>query len=144
MKKLLFTIITVLALSHGAKADDIFTATLLDHVMTVTQIKSGETTLALVDSVVQIGSYNKLSILDLQAGFSNNVKPESNEAAGANWMVGGFFKISTLLKDKIHFPDQWKFLNSLEHGPVYFYDLRTKKDFVGYQIGLAFGLNPKN
>lgn len=127
-----------------SKAQDIFTATLIDHVMTVTQIKNGETDLALVDSIIQIGKINGGSILDLQAGFGTTVTPDAGDPTGANLLVGGFFKVSSFMKGYVKYPDQWKFLNSIEHGPVYFWDFREKRDFVGYQIGLAFGLNPKN
>lgn len=125
------------------KSEDLVSLTLLDHVMAVTQFRSGETNIALVDSIVRIGSTNGESVFDLQAGFNSNVKPDSGEVAGANLIVGGFFKVSSLVKDKIKFPDHWKFLNSIEHGPVYFYDLRDKDDFIGYQVGLAFSLQPR-
>lgn len=143
MKKILILAVFML-MSIQVKAEDIITSTLLDHVMTVTQFKNGETKLALMDSVVQIGTLNGSSILDLQAGFNSETKPEPNDPAGINWVGGGFFKVSTLLKDKVHFPEHWKFLNSIEHGVVYAYDFREKKDFLGYQVGLAFQLSPKS
>lgn len=142
MRKKMIVGLLFLLMASSAKADNLIVATLLDHVMTVTQFKSGETKLALMDSVVQIGSVNNESILDLQAGFSGETKPEPGEASAANVVVGGFFKVSTLMKGKVNFPEQWKFLNSIEHGAAWNYDLREKDSFFCYQVGLAFGLNP--
>lgn len=119
-------------------------ATLLDHVMTVTQFTSGETKLALVDSVVQIGSKEGRSILDLQAGFSGNVKPEPDQVQAANLVGGAFLKVSTLISGQVNFPSHWEFLNSLEHGAYAMYDFRDKDTDFGYQVGLAFDLAPKN
>ena len=140
MKKIL-VLITMLTMPCGSKAD-LITTTLLDNVMTVTQFKSGETKLALVDSIVLIGSYKGKSILDLQAGFNSETKPEPGEASGANLIAGAFFKVSTLLSSTIDFPKHWEFLNSLEHGPFYSYDFREKRDYVGYQVGFSFDLRP--
>lgn len=142
MKKILFA--ALFLMPSVVRANDLITSTLLDHVMTVTHFKSSETKLALVDSVVQIGKYKENSIFDLQAGFNAETKPDAGEANGANFLIGGFFKISSLIKDKPHFPDQWKFLNSLEHGVAYFYDFREKRDYVCYQVGFAFQLSPRS
>jgi hypothetical protein len=142
MKKM-FVIVGVLLIANSLKAADLITTTLLDHVMPVTQVVSKDTKMALVDSVIQIGSKNKRSIVDLQAGFSGEVKPEPGDVSGVNLIAGGFFKVNTLLSDVINYPDHWKFLNSLEWGPVYFYDFREKRDYAGIQFGLAFSLQPK-
>lgn len=141
MKKTLITIALLFSplVSHG---EDLITSTLLSHVMTVTQFQSGQTNLALVDSVVQIGSMNGHSIFDLQAGFSGDVAPQPGEEKNF-LLAGGFLKVSSLIKDKVHFPDHWQFLNSLEHGPTLFYNFKEKQWQGSYQIGLAFGLNPK-
>ena len=142
LKSLIAILLLVLALTPWAKAEEpMVVGTLLDHVTTVTQFASGKTNLALLDSVVLIGSYKGQSILDLQAGFNGTAAPES---AGMNLVAGGFFKVSSLLKDKMHLSPQWKFLNSLEHGVAYQYDFRNKRDYVVYQVGLAFTLNPKS
>lgn len=121
---------------------EMITATLIEHVSPVTQIKNGETKLALVDSVVQIGSYKGKSIFDLQAGFSGETAPQAGEAAGANLIVGGFLKVSSLIP-QTKFPEHWAFLKAVEHGVAYTYDFREKRDYVSYQIGLAFALQPK-
>lgn len=143
MRKMLFLFAMLLTGPVFGQTEDIITTTLLDHVMAVTQFKSGETKLALTDSVVQVGKINGQSIFDLQAGFNGESKPQSGEVTGMNLILGGFFKVSCFTKDKVKFPPHWKFLNSIEHGIAYFYDTREKKDFVCYQVGLAFGLNPK-
>ena len=125
-------------MSHGAKADDIITRTLLDHVATVTQFQSGDTKLALVDSVVLIGSRNGKSVFDLQGGFQQDTASQKE-----GWIGGGFLKFSTLIQDVVNYPDHWEFLNSIEHGPALFYDFTEKTWRGNYQVGLAFGLNPK-
>lgn len=142
MKKAIM-LLAVLLMSVGVKAEDLITTTLIDHVTTVTQFKSGETNLALMDSVVLIGSHEGRSVFDLQVGFSGETKPDNDEVSAANFLVGGFFKISTLLSSRVHLPEHWEFLRALEHGVAYSYDFREKRDFVSYQVGLAFGLNPK-
>lgn len=146
MKRTMFmiTALVLLAFPRLAAALDegIIESTLLDHVSVNTQFVSGETRLALLDSVVKIGSQNGSSILDLQLGFSGNTAPEPGEASAANFLVGGFLKVSTFLKDKINFPEQWEFLRAIEHGVAYSYDFREKEDFVSYQVGLAFNLQP--
>lgn len=142
MKKLLLFVSLILVSPVVRAEEDIIISTLLSHVMTVTQFQSGQTNVALMDSVVQIGSINGHSILDLQAGFSGNVAPEPGEEKNF-LLAGGFLKVSSLIKDKIHFPEQWQFLNSLEHGPTLFYDFKDKTWEGSYQVGLAFGLNPK-
>lgn len=144
MKKLFLALCLIAGTAVPSKAyDPVVVGTLLDHVTTVTQVASGETRLALLDSVVLIGNRYGHSILDLQVGFSGDTKPEIGEPSGASFLAGGFFKISSLLKDKVHFADHWKFLNALEHGVSYSYDFREKRDYVSYQVGLAFTLNPK-
>lgn len=145
MKKTVLTIGLILMTSMLKAAEgDLVTATLLDHVMPVTQFQNGTTKIALVDSIIQIGNSNDGSILDLQAGFSGDTRPEPGDPRGVNWIAGGFFKISTLLRGKLHLPEHWKFLNSLEYGPALFYDGRTKEWTGSYiQVGLAFTLNPK-
>lgn len=143
MEKILLSLLLLLTLPLKVKAQDLITASLIDHVSVVTQFQSGKVKLALTDSIIQIGSYKGKSIFDLQAGFSGDTKPESDEAAAANFIAGGFLKMNTLLADSVHFPDQWKFLNSIEHGPALFYDAREKVWRGSYQVGLAFGLNPK-
>lgn len=136
-------IATLISLFPHISHADMVVATLIDHVSPVTQIKNGETKLALVDSVIQIGSYNGKSIFDLQAGFSGETAPQSGEVAGANLVVGGFFKVSSLMNGHVHFPEHWAFLKAVEHGVAYTYDFREKRDYVSYQIGLAFALQPK-
>jgi len=123
-------------------ADDLITTTLLDHVVPCVQFRSGETKIALVDSVVQIGSYEGRSLLDLQAGFNGEVAPEPGDPNGASLIAGAQFKVSSLINAKLHLPDQWEFLRSLEHGPFVNYDFREKDWFGGYQIGLAFNPTP--
>lgn len=146
MKKLLIALSFVVASLgpwRSAFAEDLITSTLLDHVTTVTQFRSGETNLALLDSVVRIGNVKGRSIFDIQAGFSGETKPEPGEATAANFVVSGLFKVSSLIKDKIDFPEQWEFLRSIEHGLAVTYDFREKDEFVSYQVGLAFSLKPK-
>lgn len=126
-----------------AEVPDLIQKTLLEHVSTVTQFKSGETKLALVDSVILIGNYKGRSIFDLQAGYSAETNPDSGEANAGNFIIGGLFKVSSLLKDKIKFPAQWVFLNSIEYGLKYDYDTREKRDYVSLQVGLDFSLNPR-
>lgn len=140
MKKMLFVAVMLMA---GIAKADMVSLTLLEHVMPVTQFRSGETRIALVDSIVQIGSYNGKSILDLQAGFNGDTKPEAGEVSGANLIGGGFLKVSSLISSSVHYPERWRFLQSVEHGPFVNYDFREKNWFGGYQAGLAFSLSPK-
>lgn len=140
MKKMLFVVLMLVC--GQAKAEDIITSTLLDHVMTVTQFKNAETKLALVDSIVQVGSLKGKSIFDLQAGFNSETKPDANDPSGINWIAGGFLKFSTLMSGNVKYPEHWKFLNSLEHGPTLMYDFREKEWFGSYQLGLSFKLSP--
>lgn len=142
MKKLLIAVAVVVASFSSAKAG-LVEKSLLDNVMTVTQFKNGETNLALMDSVIQFGKMNDKSIFDLQAGFSGNTKPSESEVHAADIIAGGFFKISSLLDNKTNFPPNWEFLRSLEHGIVWQYDFRERRDFIAYQVGLSFDLNPK-
>lgn len=142
MRKPLLFLATILA-TPAIWSQGIIETTLLDHVSTVTQFKNGETKLALMDSIVLIGHKKGKSVFDIQAGFSGETKPEPNGIRGANIVVGGFLKINTLIQDNVSFPVQWEFLNSLEHGISYVYDFREKKDYVSYQVGLAFDLDPK-
>ncbi len=144
MKKLMIAV-AGLFLCGVVKAEvpDIIQKTLLEHVTTVTHLKNAETDVALVDSVVLIGNYKGRSIFDIQFGLSAKTNPDSNEASGGNFLVGGLFKVSSLLKDVVKFPEQWRFLNSIEHGVGYYYDTREKHGYGTYSIGLAFGLNPK-
>lgn len=124
-------------------AQDQITATLLDHVMTVTQFHGTDTRIALVDSVVQLGSVKGKSIFDLQAGFSGDTNPDAGDPSGINYIAGGFLKVSSLLNTDSIYPEHWKFLRAIEHGPVAMYDFRTKEIEAYYQAGLAFGLAPK-
>lgn len=145
MKKMILAIITMLAFSHTVKALDLtdqIKLTLLDHVTMSTQFGDGEKKTALLDSVVLIGSHNGRSVFDIQGGLAGNIRPDPDET-GINWLVNGYFKVSTLLRDKIHFADHWRFLNALEYGVSYSYNLTDKRDYVSVQAGLAFGLAPQ-
>lgn len=142
MKKMILFLVAFGVVS-SLKAENLITTTLLDHVAIVTQFHSGETRLALVDSVVQIGSVKGKSILDLQAGFSGETAPDAGEVTGANFIAGGFLKVSSLLGTKVNFPAHWRFLNSIEHGVKVDYDFREEDTSVSYQVGLAFTLAPK-
>lgn len=141
MKKVMLTILFMLAVSK-VHADDIFLKTLTEHVTTVTQFKSGETKLALMDSVLLIGKINGSSVLDIQAGFSGNTRPEAGKTTAADVTAGVFFKVSSLIRGRVQFPPEWTFLNSIEHGPFFNYDFREHRSLGGYQVGLAFTLNP--
>lgn len=132
----------MLLISRPANAD-LITTTLLDNVTTVTQFQSGQTNLSLLDSIVLIGNYHGQSILDLQLGFSGNVKPGPDEVTGADYLAGAFFKFNPFLRERIHVPVEWEFLRSLEYGVGYHYSFRTKRDFLSFQVGFAFDLNPK-
>lgn len=142
MKKLVLICAIVMCYCAIGRAGDIFTATLLDHVGPVTQFQNGKTKLALVDSVIQIGNSFDRSIFDIQVGFNGNTKPQSDEVTSADLIAGGFLKVSSLLWTKIAYPQEWEFLRAVEHGPFMFYDFRAKEWHGGYQVGLAFDLNP--
>lgn len=142
MKKFILFILCMTAVVF-LKAENMIVSTLIDHVGPVTQFQSGETKLALMDSVVQIGKIKGKSILDLQLGFNGETKPEAGEVTSANFLTGGFLKISSLVGENVNYPAHWTFLSSLEHGPFLHYDLREKVWRGGYQAGLFFSLDPK-
>jgi len=143
MKNLLAGLLMICGLNMSfvsvGKCEDMVIKTLIDHVGPATQFFSGKTKLALVDSVIQVGSVKGKSIFDLQAGYNQN----SDGSKGDMLFGGGFLKISSLLQDSVTFPEHWKFLNSLEHGPILVYDFKNGDWRGAYQVGLAFGLNPK-
>lgn len=139
MKKL---VIAALFLVPSVAKADVIQTTLLDHVTTVTQFKSGETKLALLDSIIRVGKYNDKSIFDVQAGFSGETAPDSTEPTGANLLIGGLLKASTFASGLAKFPEHWEFLNSLEYGPYIQYDFREDVWVGGFQAGLAFSLQP--
>lgn len=143
MKKTIIAVALIAGPVFPCFASDLITSTLLDHIMPVTQIKSGETKVALVDSVVQIGKIKGKSIFDIQAGISGDTKPETGEAQAVDFIAGGFLKVSSLIGDKVSFPEHWKFLQALEHGGFANYNFRDEEWLGGYQVGLAFTLNPK-
>lgn len=143
MKKLMLAVCIMFAMPCLIKAQDIITSTLLDHVTVVTQLQNGKTKYALMDSVVQIGQVNGKSILDLQAGINGDTKPAADEVNGANFLAGVWLKVNPFLATKINLPEHWQFLKSLEHGPTLSYDFRDMIWTGSYQVGLAFGLNPK-
>jgi hypothetical protein len=145
MKKLTLSLGFMLLSGTGyCDVGDLIKTTLTEHVATVTQFKSRETRLALVDSVILIGRTNGKSILDVQAGFSGTTVDGavSGEPNSADLILGGQFKISSILSNSIKFSPEFVFLNSLEYGPSYFYDTRTHSGYLSFQVGLAFNLNP--
>ena len=133
---------TLVSPAKALELTDQVTLTLLDHVTIASQIGDGEKTTALLDSVVLIGSTKGRSIMDLQIGFAGNVAPEPGQT-GINWLANGFFKVSSLVRDRVNFADHWKFLNALEYGVGYSYDFTQKRDYLSAQIGLAFSAQPK-
>lgn len=142
MKKLILFILCMTAVVF-LKAENMIVSTLIDHVGPVTQFQSGETKLALMDSVVQIGKIKGESILDLQLGINGETKPDAGEVTSANFLAGGFLKVNSLIGENVTYPPHWKFLSSLEHGPFLHYDFRKKGFYGGYQAGLFFSLDPK-
>jgi hypothetical protein len=144
MKKLLIAVGSLLVSSIGFTEglEDQFKLALLDHVDTVVQFRDNDTNIALMDSILMMGHRDGRSILDLQAGFGGETKPEPGEVNQANFLYGAMFNISSLIKDKIPFASDWKFLNSLEYGVAYTHDSRENNDYWSLQAGLTFTLNP--
>ena len=139
MKKLLLALMFLVpGFSYAVEGVPDVVTTLIEHVSPTTQIISGATKIGLMDSVVLIGKVNGASILDLQAGYLQ----DTVSGTDGSFVLGGFCKISSFLKDKIQFKDEWLFLKAIEHGPFYSYNFKEHHGFGGYQIGLAFSLNP--
>jgi len=148
MKKMLIVLaaMTCANLSMAEDIRDYVKATLLDHVDLMTMYGFGEdqgpAKLAMVDSIIRIGSYQNSSILDIQGGFFGNSNEVEDENQVANWIGGAQLRVDTFLRGKIPFPLHWEFLNAVEHGPVAFRDFTNNKWFLGYSVGLSFGLEP--
>lgn len=143
MKKLLAVVVLLLSCGSVQALDvtDQIKLSLLDHVVAANQIADGGNRVVLVDTIVLIGKHNGRSILDLQGGIAGDSRPEADEV-GINWLGGAFFKISSLIRDQVHFADQYKFLNALEYGLFVNRDFTQKEWVSGIQVGLAFSLNP--
>lgn len=144
MKKALAGILLLASTAANASPlSDHFSATLLDHVSVTALVQSGETDVALLDSIIQIGKHNGEYLAGIQAGFSGSMNPEPGEVSGAGYLVGITLRLNPLIKDKVDFPPQWEFLRALEFGPSYHRDLRDNKDIWGVSVGLAFDPAPK-
>lgn len=139
MRKMILALLLLCSASVAKSADNLIRTTLLDHVTTVTQFRSGETRLAMMDSVILIGDIGGKSVLDIQVGFNGATKPEESEVTAANILASGWLKI----RQSIRYAPEWEFLNAVEHGPYIAYDFRRDGWYGGYQIGLPFDLNPK-
>lgn len=136
-------LLLIAAVCHANPFTEQVRATLLDHVSLTALVQDGETDLALLDSVIQIGKHNGEYLLGLQAGFSGSVSPDPGAPSGAGYLVGATLRLSPLVKGKVALSPQWEFLRALEYGPSYHYDLREKESMWGLAVGLAFDPAPK-
>lgn len=144
MKKIMIASIIALmpAMASAIQIGDQVKATLLDHVTPVNQFAEEGNRVALMDSVILIGSTNGRSILDIQGGIVSDTRPESANEAGINWAAGALLKVSSLLRDDIKFADQYRFLNAIEYGLFINRDFTQEEWRWGAQIGLSFQLQP--
>lgn len=142
MKKFIL-FIGLLPMAMFVKAENLIETTLLNHVETVTQFRSGETKVALLDSVILIGKYNGSSILNIQVGLDGNTKPEAGQAQSVNYLAGAMLRVDPFLRPHIKLPAHWEFIRSLNHGAALYYDFRNSGWYGGYNVGLAFDLNPR-
>ena len=142
MKKMLFVLVFFgLGTLH---AENLVELTLLDHVSVMTQFRSGETRLALLDSVILLGKHEGKSIVDIQFGFNGATKPEPGEVQAADLLAGGFLKWGVFTNKFLNVPEHWEFLKSLEYGSSLHYNFRDRIWQGNYiQVGLTFDLNPR-
>ena len=140
----LMLLITGLPLGFTGFIDKNISATLLDHVQITTQIDArGTTRITLLDAFIRAWDYKGDLVLNGQFGITGDVQPDPGQTAGANFIAGGFVRLDPFLNQHVVFPNHWKFLGAVEHGPGWHYDFRTHESYVNYQIGLAFQLKPK-
>ena len=149
MRKLLVAVVLSVfgvlpSLADTTSLGEQITATLLDHVQTMAQFTTeGDTRLALLDSVVQVGKYNGSYIAGLQLGFSGETAPDAGDPNGVNYLAGVQIRLDPLFRQEVTVPEHWSFLRALEFGPGFHYDFRERHSFLNFQVGLAFTLNPK-
>jgi hypothetical protein len=138
--------VLLVTLTGLARADILSTvnSSLIDHVGLVSQLDArGTTRAALLDSVVEIGNFQGSDFLDVQAGFTGDTQPDPNQPKGINYTAGLLLRVDPFIKAYVTFPDHWDFLKSIQHGPFFNYDFRDHQSYVGYQLGMAFKLEPK-
>lgn len=145
MKKLLASFLLCFAFaskSHAELSDQI-DAALLNHVETFSQFTTdGEGRVALLDSVFQVGKLNENYLAAFQAGYSVSSKDAGTETP-SGYLVGVSFHLNSVVKQFVSFSPNWTFLNSLEYGPGYYYSFADHHAYGAFNVGLAFGLNPK-
>jgi hypothetical protein len=112
--------------------------TILDHVEAVTQVQSGQTSVALLDSVILIGKYKGMSIGHVQAGVTSTI-----DGNPPSWLAGFCIRLDPFLKNLATLPEHYQFLKSIQHGPALHYNFREKVWRGSYNVSLAFGLEPK-
>lgn len=147
MKKIIASMLLCFTCITNSHADALFSdqidAALLNHVETLTQFTTdGEGRVALLDSVFQIGKFNNDYLVGAQAGYSVSSKDAANETP-SGYLVGVSLHLNSIVKQFVSFSPNWTFLNSLEYGPGYYYSFADHHAYGAFNVGLAFGLNPK-
>lgn len=149
MRKLML-MITVLLLGQSVRSEglgDLIKTSLIDNVGLVAQYgfededKDGPK-MALVDSIIQIGSYKGDSLLDLQLGFFGDTKPEPGDTEAISYIGGAYLRLDPFVRNLVTLPEHWEFLKAIQFGPVAFYDFREKEWYGSLQVGLFFDPKP--
>lgn len=134
MKKILLVIITMLGMTHGAKAETIIDQLYGGFVgrakFAVESTTKGTIQPEFLVNYVEIGKLKGEYIAAIDAGALGEVLPSSGQVDSVQWTTGGKIHLAPIFKNFVNLPSEWEFLGNLEidarasynwsaHGPTY-------------------------
>ena len=153
MKKMLFLIITLLTLSHGAKAEesvvfpttaqnafleDEIIVTLINHGTFAEEYRNGQKQIILSDNVIEAGHLNGQYLLALDGSLYQNPSK-----SGLDYEAGIRLNLHAIVNRYVTFTPQWQSVfGNLEYYPRFAYDFGPEKHNWITTFNLGFGFGP--
>lgn len=141
MKNTILSIITVLGMSYGAKADvlgDQVVAALTNHATFAAEYRHGSKNLILSDSVIEIGKLKKDYISAIDLGLNGATLPGESES-GIQFTTGLRLNVHAFVKQYVPLKPEWEFLNHFEYYVRGYYNWSEDIWFGSANIGYGFG-----
>lgn len=91
-----------------------------------------------LDNFIEIGKVKGDHIAAIDSGIGGTLLPANNQLSAAEWTSGGKLHLAPLIKNYVHLPDQFTFLNTLEIDARGSYNWTLHHPFWGVVMAYPF------